>query len=712
MGVFLYQYSLFLTLILIPLSFLSLFLLGKKGIALILSAFFFFMGGTYTLITEKVNLAKAHPFTESEKSITGTVISIPETESYGQSAVLLSEGVKIRLMTSEGVLKYKDTVSFMGKCSFPEEKSRPLAFDYNTYLKSEDIYLTVFVTDINILGNSASLFNPIDAVTILRSKAIERSSKLWSDEHLMFAIAILLGDSSYSSSAFRDKLSEGSISHIIAVSGTHVSLVSLLFLLILKRFSQRKKYLYFLTLPVVIFFVLFTGASPSAIRAATMFSLFILATATLSFYDGFTSLSSASFILLLINPFVAFSLSYILSFSAVFGILLFTKPFEEALSFIPVKWLKTSLSVTLAAQIFTILTLSLSFGRVPFLSLLANLLVVPLVPFIMASGYLALILSFVPDKINIFTYLFDILSSACIKIAEAASKLPLANIYPVFQFLPLFIACILFFIAFFVFTFIFKKKKTGIVLLCITILSFTLNHFYPALNGEKAVYFLDSGHGDCTVILNGSHISIIDCTSSDKDFLEYTLMPFMRQKGFYALDDVILSEYNKHDEAFSSFINTVKAERVLLPESSSDEFSAQFPHIKVIPLSSGQKLDLSGVILETVYESGGISSYKITVNEKSVLIPGNITAKAEKQLSDRVSDCDVLKAPRHGNKDSCSEDLLNSVTPEAIIVSTGRNLSEDFKKRLSGYKVYSTKINGDITVNCNTKEIIPYKKVK
>ncbi|MDO5478320.1 MAG: ComEC family competence protein, partial [Clostridia bacterium] len=263
-GVFLYQYSPFLTLVLLPLSFIMLKIAGKRALSLILAVLMFFAGGAYTSFTEKSGYRKAETVAGIETEIQGTIISLPEIESYGQSAVCKTNYGNIRLMTSEPVLKYKDNVTFTAKCYYPEKKSRPFAFDYPRYLKTDGIYLLAFASELKVNSNTASIINPIDAITLLRSALIKKADTLWSGEALMFSRSILLGDTSYSSDEFRDKLSAGSISHIIAVSGTHVSFVSALFLLFTSSFAKRKRYLNLLSVPLIVAFVILTGASPSS----------------------------------------------------------------------------------------------------------------------------------------------------------------------------------------------------------------------------------------------------------------------------------------------------------------------------------------------------------------------------------------------------------------------------------------------------------------
>lgn len=709
-GVFLYQYSPFLTLLLLPFALISLKFTGRKGIVLILSVAMFFAAGNYTALRDSESYEKSAPVCDVDAEISGTVISIPEPESYGQSAVVKTKYGKIRLMTNEPVLRYKDNLTFRAKCYRPEEKIRPLSFDYPLYLKSEGIYLLAFSDDITIHSSSVSYLNPYDAITVLRASLIDKANSLWTGESLMFARSLLLGDTSYSSAEFKDKLSSGSISHIIAVSGTHVSFVAALFLSLCAFCSKRKRYINLLVFPFIIAFVILTGASASAIRAAIMLIVYLIAKSILSHYDGFTALSFAAFLILLVNPMSAFSLSFILSFSAVLGILLFAKPFTCAISFLRLNLISQIFGVTLSAQVFTGITLCFAFGKIPFTALIANILAVPLIPFVMASGYLSLALSFIVPGESIFSLLTEVLMGICIAIADLSGKLPFANIYPAFSNIYVILFIFALFIGILVAVFIFRAKKTALVLTPILIASIVFNAYIPALYGGSSFYFADSDHSDCTFIFNKNHAVMIDCPPSG-DFVKNTAIPILKHHGITELDALVITEEDFNEDSVFSLTDAFSVKHLYIPDGA-DITVLQNNDAEINFLKEGGTVSVGDIKISVLLISKGVCSISVTNGDAKLLLPGNIEAKAEALLSEKVSDVDMLKAPRHGNKASCSETLLDAAKPEAVIVSTGRRLSDDFSERLKNYSVYSTKTGGDITVNCKTKEINPYKKVK
>ncbi len=710
LGVFLKRYSLFLSLVFLCLSLLSLVFLKKKGLVFLLCTLLFTAGGLHTTWTEAIKTNDASSLLEETDFLKGTVISIPEKENYGKSAVVSVGGVKIFLMTGQDDIKYKDEIMFKGSFSLPDEKSRSFDFDYPSYLKSKGIYITCFTEEIKVLENLKSSFNIVDIATTLKEKLLLKADTLWEGEALMFARAILLGDTSLSSDEFRDKVADGSISHVISVSGTHVSLVAAAVMFLMNKISQKRRYLKFLTIPFVCFFVIMVSPVPSAMRSVLMFIIFIFAWVFLIHYDAITSLTIAATLILIYNPFAAFSLNFLLSFGAMLGIIIFTKPFIRYLKFIPIAYITDCLSVTLASQVFILPIIFFYFGKIPLFSLFANLLVVPLVPFIMGFGYFALIF-----PIPLFTdFISDLLIRSCIKIAEFFGSLPFSNLSPVYQNPVLLWAVFISFFLLMIFFFLKGNKRISFVLLNVFLIFILLSYTSPLLFPERATFHLDAKRGSCTLSVSGTHSVILDISSSEKDFSIDTLIPYLKRKGHSSLDVLALTEYN-NDEEVLTFLENFPVKCLIVPENShipmlSDR--AKYRDCRVIYASENDIYKIGGITLFVPYEALGKATYILSNDKSASLVTGNISIYEETALAENLSakgyNIDVLLAPRNGNKGSCTPELLESAKPGCVIASRSLALSEDFTKRLEGLNIMTTKDYGDITLK--NGEIIPYKK--
>ncbi len=711
LGVFLFRYSLFVMLPFLLLSLISLIFLKKRGLLLVLSALLFAFGGIYTNSVNIVSTQKVLPLLEEEGFIKGTVISLPENEEYGKSAIINADGCKIFLMAKDCDFTYKDEISFRGNFSLPGGKARSFDFDYSSYLKGKDIYITCFAAEINVLGNSKSRFNIIDLATTLKEKLIKKSDALWDGEILMFARAILLGDTSLSDEAFREKVADASISHIIAVSGTHVSLVAAAIMFLLKGLSQKKRYLRFISFPFVFFFAVMVGSQPSVMRAVIMFILFTFAWIFFFHYDDYTSLIASAAAILLYNPFSAFSLNFLLSFGAILGIIVFTRPLIYHLKFLHFPYLKDCVAVTLSAQIFIFPILALYFGKIPFLSLLANILVVPLVPYIMGCGYVSLAL----PSLFPFDEIEHIIIYAVLNIAEFFGKLPFANIYLVFKSSVLLILTFLSFLFLAYSFFVKENRKCSVIFLNVFLASLLISYTSPAIFPEKSTSFIGED-GKISVFSVNKLTSFVLDIPSEEDFSEDVLIPALRRSGQSSLDVLALTEYNEINDELFAFLENFEVDNLILPESTDKDLLAdlsRFKNINLILASEGDSYSLGNITLSVPFEALGKASYLLDNEGNTAVITGNLRTFEEDALAEGLLSLnrsfDVLIAPRSGNKGSCTKELLDAVNPKAIIVSKNTNLSEDFSERLKDYTIIPTRDFGDITLE--NHKIKPYKEV-
>lgn len=208
-------------------------------------------------------------------------------------------------------------------------------------------------------------------------------------------MGVCYGDSSYLSYDYMEAFNELGISHVISVSGLHTSLIyGVLSVIIGYRLSIIALFIY----------VIFTGAKSATMRAFIMIVVLVLSKKLKKNYDPISALSFAAFILLLFKPYYILDVGYCLSFLGMLGIYLFYKTINRKLYKLP-KALNQSISMTLAASIFTVPYIMFIFKTFTLGGFISNLIVIPFYTFVVVVGNLCLIVYKIEPIFNIFIHM-------------------------------------------------------------------------------------------------------------------------------------------------------------------------------------------------------------------------------------------------------------------------------------------------------------------
>ena len=254
----------------------------------------------------------------------------------------------------------------------------------NTYHRGNGTFLLAYASE-EVTVTPTGKFPLKHAPAVLRAGILQRLDALFPRDTAFFAKALLLGDRSDVDYETNTAFKLSGISHIIAVSGLHVSILfSVVFLLTGKRRILTALF----GIPVLVLFAAVTGFSPSVTRACVMQLLMILATLVDQEYDPPTALSAAVLLMLLVNPLVITAASFQLSVGCMAGIFLFSEKIQRWLCGLPFwsgwkgrglririrNWLTSGAAVTLSAMFFTMPLVAYYFGCISLVSVLTNLL--------------------------------------------------------------------------------------------------------------------------------------------------------------------------------------------------------------------------------------------------------------------------------------------------------------------------------------------------
>jgi len=240
----------------------------------------------------------------------------------------------------------------------------------------------------------------ISKIESFRSGLYEKFFEVLGKEKAAIVMGVCFGDSGYIEKTQKDDFKKLGITHVISVSGLHMSIVyKTLEILVGYKIAILFSFGY----------MIFTGGQASTIRAFIMIFILKMSSKVYKKYDSLSSLSLAAIILLIIRPFSILDIGFMLSFLCVLGIIVYNNKMKKVLYKLPAI-LNESFSLSLSSQIFStpyavvaLKTFSLGF-------LVSNLLLLPLYTVVVVLGNIGLVCSFMYEILNLINYgLFTVL---------------------------------------------------------------------------------------------------------------------------------------------------------------------------------------------------------------------------------------------------------------------------------------------------------------
>lgn len=363
-------------------------------------------------------------------SITGRVTTNPVEKFYNQSPGQSFEfktdiGQKLLIRsTSENIFVYNDRLKLEADCSTPKNFETDLGstFDYVTYLKKDHIYFICETNQAELLSHKKSAITTLYAFSNKIGTQIERAFK---SPHNAFVGGILVGDKTTITPEIRNDFIKTGTIHMLALSGYNIAIVALFFQNLFSFFFRRKTTLILSGLSVILF-VSMTGFAASAIRAGIMALIVIFASFTYQKYSAARALFFASFLMILFDPFyLLYDSSFHLSFLATYGVVVFSPVIAMYLHRIKNKYIRLTVATTLGAYIITLPYLMYFFEGLSLTGIVANIVILPLIPFLMLISALALGMSFISIPISFVpAVMTEYLSQAILSFVHLFAQVP------------------------------------------------------------------------------------------------------------------------------------------------------------------------------------------------------------------------------------------------------------------------------------------------
>jgi len=322
-----------------------------------------------------------------EITFKGIIISEPEQRINQQKFQVETDGIEGKiLITAELYPKYQygDELEISGKLQEPAVFED---FDYQEYLRKDGIYSVVYYPSIQRLAENQGHW--------FYQKIFNFKNKLGNiiDQTLLppqsnILRAFFLGDESGLSAQLKENLNITGTRHIIAVSGTHMIIMTQILLSFGLALGLWRQQIFYFVLIILIIYIIMIGAPASAVRAGIMAGLLLLAQKAGRLRSASRAVIFAATAMLVFNPLLLKSdVGFQLSFLAVLGIIYFNPILDDKMARWPNPfYLKDVLIMTFSAQIATLPISIFHFSRLSLISPLTNLLIVPLSSLIMISG--------------------------------------------------------------------------------------------------------------------------------------------------------------------------------------------------------------------------------------------------------------------------------------------------------------------------------------
>lgn len=595
-----------------------------------------------------------------------------------------------------------DSIYIEGTLKVPNNNTNPNLFNYKKYLYSNNIYYLLEIDNYHkIKDNDSTLYK-------LKNMIANRINKI--DASSSYLMALILGDDRYINKDMVNIYQDIGISHLFAISGSHITIFAGILLFILKKIRLGEKFRYLIVTLFLLFYMFITGFSPSIVRAVVVFVLLSINKIFKLEVKTFNVFILGISLIIFINPFIIFQIGF--QFSSIISCILIL--FSQLIN-LQQGYFKKVFITSFISFLVSIPICLYNFYQINVLSIIYNIFFIPFMNFILFP--ITLITFIIPWLDSILWMLINILEF----VAKLCSNIPSVLIFKK----PSIVIFGLYFIIIFM---ILKRWNKSKKILLIFIVALSIHYNYNLIFSSDYIIFIDVGQGDSILVHSNNKSLLIDTggkitykkeeweeRTNNNSLSDNTVIPLLKSLGIRRLDYLILThgDYDHMGEAIN-IVDTIKVDEVILNNDAYNELELEFIKVlekKRIPYYQNMKeLNMSNNKLfflnNEVYDNENDSSHVIYIDFKKIklLLMGDAGVEVEKDILEKyeLDDIDILKVGHHGSKTSSSKEFIDIINPKYSVISVGKNNrfghpNHEVLNNLNNSKIYRTDQNGSIT---------------
>ena len=468
--------------------------------------------------------------------------------------------------------------------------------------------------------------------------------------------------------------------HLIAVSGSHLAIVGFVIESALQKTRLSRGLQRGLLVLALAAYAVFTGASPSAVRACCMVAATLVANGAGRRRHGLSALFVTMAIFVLLRPTVLFEIGFQLSGASVFAILCFCPYATYALVELGVPLgVASILSVTLCSQLATLPVTIPTFGMFSLIAPLANAVIGPVISVLLASSVVLVPCSLVPLLSRVALVVPMIVARCALFFEQLFAAVPGASvsvppdtvwIYVV----PVALAALL------VWWSRPRARPMAVGLLCL-MLAAVVPYVYWDRYAPPSATVLDVGQADAILIRQGGTVALVDCG------LDERVVSALVRYNVHHIDAVFVTHWDEdHWGGLPDVLDQFSVGTIAVAANALEDAPAEVlyrPGVTYRQVARGDTIDIGAFRarvmwpFDTVDGEGNedslvlLLSYTQGGQSLRMLLTGDAELDQEREFVQEVGDIDVLKLGHHGSKVSVDLDVLETLKPELSIASAG-----------------------------------------
>lgn len=379
-----------------------------------------------------------NPAQLSRRVITGRVMDLKYTDFSMRLTidVLDPELPRCRVLLStrdcDYTLQTGDLVSWPGKLTEVGSLGNPDEMDYARYLLNSDgirYQQHMPLRDLKRVGHSPTLLTRL--ANVRRDLKLKVLNTGLTPQSQAFVVTLLLGDNTVIDKATRQQFQAAGVAHVLALSGLHIAIISLIiwWLLFPLDYLRLKKLRLFITLSAIALFAVFTGLSPSVVRATLMTGIVFASVLSNRRSQSLNALALAALVILVFSPSALYSVGFQLSFITVGAVVLFARvPRVLESRYGWMNRITATLITSLVAMVATMALTAHYFHVVSLMSVFSNLLVLPVLPLFMVLAAMFLMVTAAGMQWPVLNWIIDAINRYIHWSIGLLNALPLSHV--------------------------------------------------------------------------------------------------------------------------------------------------------------------------------------------------------------------------------------------------------------------------------------------